>query len=88
MDSPDPYALRSEYYYGINEWFKIKLAANRFTKLVAFTRENDEARDVYKADGAKMLERLTAVLQLRHFLGGGVLGHFSRTTPPHTRRVV
>jgi len=60
LDDKSMLVFLSEYYYGINEWFKIKLAANRFTKLVTFTRENDEARDEYNADGAKMLERLTA----------------------------
>lgn len=60
LDDKSMLVFLSEYYYGINEWFKIKLAANRFTKLVAFTRDNDEAREVYKTDGAKMLERLAA----------------------------
>ena len=47
LDEKSMLVFLSEYYYGINEWFKIKLAANRFTKLVVFTRENDEARDAY-----------------------------------------
>lgn len=64
LDEKSMLVFLSEYYYGINEWFKIKLAANRFTKLVIFTRENDEARETFKSDGAKMLERLKDAEQL------------------------
>jgi hypothetical protein len=50
----------SEYYYGINDWFKMQIAGKRIIKLVKFTRENDEARAEYAAKGVTMLGRLTA----------------------------
>lgn len=50
----------SEYYYGINDWFKRQLAGKRITKVVVFTRQNDERRSKYAADGAQVLERLDA----------------------------
>ena len=48
----------SEYYYGINAFFKRKIAAKRIEKLVTFTRENDAARAKYAAEGAALLEQL------------------------------
>ena len=39
----------SEYYYGINEFFKRQLAGKRITKVVVFTRDNDESRVKYVA---------------------------------------
>lgn len=54
----------SEYYYGINDWFKRKLAAKRITKLVEFTRENDKRRAEYTESSGTVSERLTASEQL------------------------
>lgn len=48
----------SEYYYGINAFFKRKLAGNRITKVVVFTRENDERRRQYAAHSAQLSDRL------------------------------
>jgi len=48
----------SEYYYGINEWFKRQLAGKRITKVSEFTRFNDAARAKYADDGADLLARL------------------------------
>jgi hypothetical protein len=50
----------SEYYYGINIFFKRQLAGKRITKVVHFTRENDAFRAEYAAEGAKLLTRLDA----------------------------
>lgn len=48
----------SEYYYGINEFFKRQLAGKRITKVVVFTRDNDESRVKYADEGVKLLARL------------------------------
>ena len=55
-----PQVFLSEYYYGINDWFKMQIAGKRIVKLVKFTRENDEARASHKSKGEAMLGRLTA----------------------------
>jgi len=54
----------SEYYYGINDWFKRKLASKRISKAIDFTRENDKRRAQYAETSAKVIERLAASEQL------------------------
>lgn len=54
----------SEYYYGINDWFKRKLAGTRISKVVVFTRENDERRVSYTSTAEQLQGRLAAADQL------------------------
>lgn len=59
LDEKSMLVFLSEYYYGINDYFKSQLAGKRISKLIGFTRENDEARTKYAADGATMTARLS-----------------------------
>jgi hypothetical protein len=60
LDDKGMLIFLSEYYYGINDWFKMQIAGKRIVKLVSFTRENDEARTAYAAKGEAIVGRLSA----------------------------
>jgi hypothetical protein len=59
LDEKSMFVYVSEYYYGVNEAAKRQLAAKRISKLIKFTRENDDMKAKYVADGGKLLVHLT-----------------------------
>ncbi|EGD73339.1 hypothetical protein PTSG_12249 [Salpingoeca rosetta] len=58
LDEKSMLVYCSEYYYHINEQLKRDLAAKRISKLIAFTRENDETKARYVEQGEQLLQRV------------------------------
>jgi hypothetical protein len=60
LDEKSALVYVSEYYYGVNEQAKRVLAAKRISKLIAFTTVNDQLREKYASNAAKLLTHLTS----------------------------
>lgn len=62
LDEKSTLVYISEYYYGINEQFKKDLAGKRITKLISFTKQNDEMKQKYLADCRQLDSLITAAV--------------------------